>query len=392
MENRFLNLIGMRLRKGRPLVKSVDHTVWSWRGPRWTYAQIWFRTRGCRHSHTGGCTMCDYWASTYVPPKQMVVSVEKALSSLESVPGVLVVSASGSIFDDWEVPPQARHSIFQLLTRFRDTTIVFETRADTLSEEKIIECKSVLDEHRVFVEMGLESADPWIQQYCVNKGLDLKQFVEIIRLLKKHNVGSTANVLVGIPFLTAAESVEEAVSSVNWAFRQGIDSCVLFPVNVKPWTLIYWLKETGMYVPPSLWALVEVLIRLKPQMLPFVDIAWYKARSQPHPEYRIHPQSPTTCPRCHGTVAELLDQYAFAEDRERVLAQLAGLRCECRELWNAAMRTSTDSTLYERVRMAYRNIGEGILGSQWWAEHEEEVLSSIQERGGSSKCQIADSS
>src|SRR5438105_2907584 len=111
--NPFLSKVNTALRRGRPSTpETLNYTVWSGPGEEHLYAAVWFRTRGCRFDYRGQCTMCDYWVSTLPSADQMVQSCREALATLTSVPATLLVSPSGSMFDEWEVPAEARRGIF----------------------------------------------------------------------------------------------------------------------------------------------------------------------------------------------------------------------------------------------------------------------------------------
>ena len=367
----------MYLRRERPKLSSLNYTIWAQPNAARPFVQVWFRTRGCRHNHCGSCTMCDYSVSDPVPPEQMVAYVEAAIAELDFEPAVLLLNASGSVWDDWEVPAEARLGVYEVLSQFPQTTFVFETHADTVSKAKIDECTAVLGKERVKIEMGLETADPWVLGYCVNKALNLQDFKRAVRILKQQGIDCAANILIGIPFLTPTETMEGAIRSVKWAFREGVDWCVLFPVHVKPWTLVHWLAERGMYTPVSLWTLVEIISRLELDWLPRIDIAWHKSRQPTPVEYKIASLSPTTCPECYNPVVELIDEYTCGDQRAQVVQKLVNRSCACYTLWRAQLETQSPSPLHERIRVYYQMIGEGVLGRGWWIEHGSSVLDDI---------------
>lgn len=366
----FLDVVLIRLREDRPKVpESVTYTYSADRCISAVFKDstniaLGFRTRGCRFSHSGGCTMCDYWISDPVPPEQMVAAVRTGLAKVEFQPSALRVEVSGSFLDDWEVPPDARRQILQLLSTLENTHLVFETHANTVSKEKILELAEILRHRRFSIEMGLESANPWILKYCVNKHLQLRRMVAVLRLLREQRVHSIVNIMVGLPFLSPSEMVADSLYSINWAFAQGADKCVLFTMNTKPWTLVAWLEEHGMCERPPLWALVDVLSELDPRLLSKIGLAWYRARPQEHPGYKVPNLGPMTCHRCYHEVVELLDRFVISDARDKILGQLVDLKCSCKDEWNARKRQRPDIPLHERVRIAYRVISEQLLDEE----------------------------
>lgn len=307
--------------------------------------------------------MCNYGAGPPVSIQDMVRFVSDGLASVPlDDRAMLLVSPSGSMFDPWEVPGQARESIFRLV---RDTPYWCyhcETRAETLTEDGVSRCAQLLRDKEVCIEIGLESADPWILQYCINKSLSLDTFVNAVALLRRHRLIPLANIIVGATFLSPGEAIEDAVNAIGWALAHGVERCVLFPVHVKRFTLLEWLWQRGLYHPPSLWSLVEVLVRLGPDLANRVTISWYKSY---HGDYAGHDRSlgklflasPTTCPACSPTVMAMLDAYRDSCDYS-VISQLARFDCDCRLHWRASLQSEELPALADRVGQYYKAIGE----------------------------------
>jgi len=376
--NHFLDLACKVLHKGRlAFPENVPFTMQIERQGTGGSVEIWFRTQGCRHSHAGGCTMCNYWTSAPATVDQMITSVQAALNTVEFHPDLLMVNPFGSMFDEWEVPPRARRAIFELLSRVPPTSIAFETRADTISDDKVSECTRILRRHYVAIELGVESSDPWISRYCVNKALSIQDIRAAVIMVRRAGLFPIANILIGTPFLTFHEMVDDAISSLNWAFAQGFERCVVFPVCIKPSTLVARLEEMGLYTQPSLWALVDVLSGLHPVMLPRTEVVWYKPPVLIHPDCQIPSRSPVTCPKCYGIVVSLFDAYRRSHDRRGLIEQLNSLKCRCRDAWYRQVAVEPTSPLGQRVKATYQVIGQELLDPGWWLQNGEAVLASI---------------
>lgn len=346
------------------------------------FVGFWFRTRGCRHDARGGCTMCNYGAATPVSEDEMVELVRRGLGALGSLDGAtLLLSPSGSMFDEWEVPARVRERTFRLARQTKARAILCETRVDTLTDAAVQQYADIFNDRECGIGLGLESATPWVLKYCVNKALSLDGYRSAVAMLRRHGVLSTANVLLGPPFLSEAEAIEDSVASIRWAFAAGVDQCVLFPAQVKSFTLVEWLWQRLLYSPPSLWSLIEVLSRVGPELTPRVTISWYKdygAGGEKGDGVEDSPvlASPSTCSECHDAVMALLDEY---RDRGHfdVIQELAGFECDCRLRWLAALQVPEPALLAERVAHAYEAIGRDVLGEQWWLRHGETVLDDV---------------
>jgi len=375
--NGFLDQVCIQLKAHRPLAPpTLNYALRVERIAGAPFVTLWFRTRGCRHDHQGGCTMCTYGVSTPVSADEMIEYVRIGLSSLSSNENMmLLVSPSGSMLDEWEVPARAREGILRLVRETNCRTYLCETRAETITDAKIKQYAEILDNKVACVEVGLESANPWILRYCINKALRLERYLSSIEILRKYRVPSIANVIVGGPFLSPREAIEDAVQTIQWAFSHGTDYCTVFPVHVKRWTLLAWLWERGLYSPPSLWSLVEVLARLGPTFAPKMTISWYKIYSEQVAWGELDPvdglgylSSPATCTLCQPKVMSLLDAYRDTNDFG-VVQELTRMECRCKDTWRSALGAAEHQPLKERVAHAYEAIGRGVLGSSWWSEN-----------------------
>ena len=165
--NLLLDTVGLQLRKRRPKVPtSFNYKILRIDGlDSGAFVQLWIRTRGCRHDHRGGCTICDYWISDPPSAEEIIQYCEQAIGSLDFLPAMILLSVSGSVLDLWEVPEQALQGILQLFSRSERTRHILETRADTVSERQIHTCLESLEPSKLEIAMGLESADPWILKY-----------------------------------------------------------------------------------------------------------------------------------------------------------------------------------------------------------------------------------
>lgn len=377
--NFFLDEVGKHLHKLRPRVpEGLYTTTYTEQDNDKTFADIYIRSKGCHHNYLGGCTMCDYWVSDDFDNSEMSIYGQKALNELNFKPSLLVFGPSGSIFDDWEVPPEVRINFYKKLQKTNATLTGLFSRVETITESKLAELAHFLDPNKVSIEMGLETSDPWKSRYCINKAIDVEKITETVTLIRRFGFKSSVYILVGVPFLSVSEAIEDAVKSVLWAFDQGVEYCVVFPMHIKPWTVVYWCYEQHLYQPFSLWSLSEVLSRFEPTLLKRIGICWHRPRpAQSHPLYNIPSIPPTTCPNCSENILRLLDSYRFSQDRAQIVKSLMSYECECRNLWAKEMLKTPNLSLEQRVKQAYEKMGRSILGDEWWMVNGDKVIRSI---------------
>jgi radical SAM enzyme (TIGR01210 family) len=347
-----------------------------------TLTFVYFRSFGCRFDRAGECTMCNYAAAERVDSASIVASVREALAQRDHY-DALGISPFGNMFDAAEVPVEARAAIVAMAAATDASIFSCESRPETLSDDLIGQTVGVLGGKRLFINLGLEAGNAWVQANCVGKSLSTDSYREAIAALRRHGAFPVSNVLLGAPFLTEEEAIESAVGTIRWALRNGSHICVLFPSNVKGWTLQEWLWEQGLYQVPSLWSLVEALRRLGPETSRSVALSWYSASpTDPHRRGQVSDPlraAPTTCERCRTRVIEGLDGFNAGRGHH-VIEELSTSDCFCRAEWadRLAREAATAQPLGERVLGAYERIGTGLLGGGWWARNREKVHAELE--------------
>lgn len=375
--NAFLDAVNRKLRVGRPLASpDKPFSLYEERVETWGFANLNFQTAGCSYDRSGTCTMCDYGQASPRSADDMVAAARAGLQHVDPDPECTVLlSPPGSMFDETEVPPEARRQILQLLADHPCQGALCESRAETITPEVAAEFASILSA-KLFkgVEIGLETHDPWVSKYCVNKRMPTGAFERAIRVLRQHDLFSIANVIIGLPFLTERESIEHMLATVAWARAQGTNRCVLFPMHAKPWTLVDWLWRHQLYEPPSLWSIVEVVRRLGREAAKDVTVSWYKtyeeesADGQSVKAYQVTPGcEPTTCPRCLPEAMRLMEAFRGDNRDFGSILRLHDMQCSCKDAWQERLSASSDApSLPDRVAEAYEVIGTAILGRDWW--------------------------
>jgi len=369
-----LSIVMKKLRRDRsPVDTCQPYYVRVDRAMEGVFAQLWFLTRGCTWDRAGSCTMCNYGTASAISAEEMVAFVRRGLESIDVPLDELYVSPSGSLLDPVEVPEAARRGIYDLVNRYPVPRFSFETRAETLTPVALAEIARMLPTKTVAVGLGVESVDPWIRRFCVNKVGDEATMGQAAMRLRRHGLEMYANVSLGTAFLSPGEAIADAARSVRWALKVGADLVLVFPLHVKSNTLLAWLFDRDEYRPPSLWSLVEVLQTVDRSLLPKVNISWYRS------DYSTDPgviASPTTCPRCAPTAMRALDTYR-AHPCADTLDEIATLRCDCRERWEESTRAHPTTSLPERVLDHYERLASHFDLDEWWTENADQLRREI---------------
>lgn len=314
------------------------------------FCEIWFMTPGCSHDALGGCTMCNYGKGCAVTEAEVLEGLRLKIEALPHRLQELIVTPTGSMLDEREVPAALREQIFQLLRQTECCDFFVETRVDTITPERLESMKRHVRAERLNIEIGVECCQDWVLRNCINKNMKCADIGVAADLIHNAQMYVCANVGIGLPFLSERCSIELAKRSIRQLFAAGVDYVVLFPYHVKPGTLSAWLWERQLYKCCSLWAVVEALSGFTADELERIQISWY--RNYYEQEGKVL-ASPETAPDCMEDVLSLLDQYKnypSAASLAPLLAFSGGDRAE----WHQALLDQPEGINFYEVREKYR--------------------------------------
>jgi archaeosine synthase beta-subunit len=318
---------------------------------------ITLRSPGCAWvTRGGGCSMCGHYAGT--TRGEMPSAVEFLAQFRSEIAGydlsrisILSLYNSGSVLNPGELPSEALQNILREIRNFPSVRkVILESRAEFVDDDMIGGLRDALGPGKsLSIAIGLETADDIKRNLCINKGCTRDEIVSAIERAKPL-AEIQIYILLGIPFLTEAEAVEDSISSIRCAHEMGADEIHIEPLTLQRYTLTELLCRQGLYRLPSLYSLYEVLRAVVPEIKPYVSPFLH----MPLPE-----SIPQGCPRCNGRLFDgLLKRYNIHRDRE----SLDYDSCECIETWKERMAEKDPRPLVERVHEAIARLtSEGIL-------------------------------
>lgn len=320
------------------------------------FCEVWFMTKGCTHDAEGGCTMCNYGKGYDVDETAVVQELARQVRNLPEKLQELIVTPSGSMLDDEEVPKAMRERIFELLNHTQCEDFYIETRADSITREKLESLRGSVNAKRFNIEIGAESCDDWIMRNCINKKLTCEDLQDAVDMIHAAGMYVYLNIGIGIPFLTEHCSIEYAKKSIRKAFAMGCDSVVLFPYHVKPGTLLWWLWKHELYSCCSLWAIPEVLSGFTADELERIHISWY--RNYYTDKSKIV-SSPVVEEENLEQVLLLLDEYKNHPGIGS-LTPLMELQSEGRTQWALKIKKQSPEIEPDRVRGLYTLLADAF--------------------------------
>ncbi len=205
------------------------------------------------------CVFCDLWQHTLdgpTPAGALPAQVEAGLAELGAPdPGgtLLKLYNASNFFEPRAVPPEDDAALAALARPFLRTVVESHAR---LVGRRALAFGERLD-GRLEVAIGLETIHPQALPQ-LGKAMTIEDFDRAAALLRNAGLGLRAFVLVGTPFVPAAESVAWAVRSAEHAFEQGAASVSLIPVRGGNGALEE-LERQGHFTPPSLADLEDAL-------------------------------------------------------------------------------------------------------------------------------------
>lgn len=315
--------------------------------------QVWLQTPPCRFSKKGSCTICNYWAGQNIPG--LVGQMRKAVCVPPQINSILI-NTCGSCLDESELELEEQEQLFDWLCQQQHAQdVILETHMFTLSERVIQRVCRCLPDKNIYFEVGQESTDPDVQFYSLNKILPESGRHTVLDRIHRYGAQSIVNVVLGSPFLNKAEQVQDACRSVIQLLQEGADHIMLFPVNIKPHTLVQFLYDNGAYAPITGGMLAEALDALPQECLPQTGIAWYGE----HQETGVlSPYVPEGHQAEFNALAAAYNSCGSAEDRKQCIQ---ALRQKTKHWEQDQFWTTADGRLSERLDKAYQLLMEQFL-------------------------------
>lgn len=289
--------------------------------------QLLFMSCGCENA----CTFCNYGFDYNLTLE--IVKPELQKIRLEDFDIVeLELEANGSFLSEREIPYDLFLEILHFVSHRNIPVITMETHYNTITEKKIQDIRRILgEEQEIQFEMGFESSDEDVRA-IYNKDIDIKKYLEVTRLCERYRIGLQINVLLGAPFLTREEQIQDCLNSLEFIYGKmpKETTAVLFPINIKKNTMLKHWQDIGVYDQISSWEFIELLHKIPEEYLDRFTIAWWGNRENTFTKGII--QHPKTCDNCRERLMKFyIDFYHNWNPsyRKKILDEIWATRCEC---------------------------------------------------------------
>lgn len=320
------------IRKKRPLISDAN-TCEIFQTD--TLLEVSLSRGRCVNDAKGACIMCEYGeASKNRPLSGYLEEMEKAVKTCGAQTECLMICTNGSIFDEKQIPHQLLEAAIDISAQCNIPHIEFETHYQDVTQEKLSLIKEKLHHKIIIIALGLETTNQEYQNKIILKGIDLKKFNDTLAEIKKYGFQIELNIMLGLPFLSTYEQFTDTCNTLKWAFRSQCRP-VLFPVNIKPYTLLMEMFHTGHYTPISHWLLLLVLSTLTDEQLAQVVIAWYGNRIDNYSSGELETILPTCCEKCLPIINRFYGDFVTThsvKDKRRYLNKALECNvCDCKK-------------------------------------------------------------
>lgn len=317
MDKTIIKKVNQYLRKKRPII-SPQVICDTYQNN--TFLEIAFISKGCRNDLKGSCIMCDYGVTHGSKTKEIYLNeMNDILAKAQNVQ-YLLLCANGSIMDEYQLSEEIFKSILENIATTAIPNIIIETHFRDINIEKLEYIKKLLPGKNITIELGLETANQNYQDSLIMKEIIMEEIEEKIQIIQQLGMCVDLNIMLGLPFLSEKEQLEDALATVNWAIKHNCNP-VVFPLNIKPFTLLYHMYQTGYYRPVSLWLVILLLSFLEPIDLEKVTISYYGNRTDEYLGIEEETIYPYTCPKCYQRVMDFFESF-FHENNWQVRHKL----------------------------------------------------------------------
>jgi len=285
-----------------------------------TFVMI-FRTQGCSWALNSGCSMCGYFNDSMwekVSEKDMLKQFDTMMQNYSDQKYIKIFN-SGSFLDENEIKPKIRNQILNTLFEKAEKVSV-ESRPEYVSTKTLSDIKKISKTKTFEIGIGLETADDYIREHSINKGLTFNDYKKAAEKIKKQNYQLKTYVLVKPPFLSEKKSIEDSINTIK-KIKNITDLVSLNPTNIQRHSLVDYLWYRKQYRPPWLWSLIEILKeskKIKPNLRTKCDISGGGSIRGAH-----------NCKQCDRKILNKISEFSLNQDTKI----FNNLECECYDKW-----------------------------------------------------------
>lgn len=336
-----------------------------------TFLEISFMSKRCKNDAAGSCVMCDYGAVDGVKSCQTYIREMECILKKESGIQYLLLCTNGSIMDSSQIPESTFGEILEYANKTNIPNIILETHYCDITDRKLQKIKEILSSKNITIELGLETVNQTYQDNLIMKHIDMHTFEKTVYMIQNYGISVDLNILIGLPFLSEKEQLQDTKNSIIWAFEHSCN-VVVFPVNIKPFTLLMNMFENGYYKPVSHWLLLLLLDTLEAEQLSQIVISYYGNRDENYYFNGYKTIFPDCCSVCRKPLMDFYNAFSNEDNpyqKKGLLNQVLKFdKCGCLKQQKQQLDLANDNNFEEKYH-SYSN----FLKHEFFSESNQEL-------------------
>ena len=322
--------------------------------------ELSFASKQCRNDKAGICTMCDYGRSgNQWSEEDYIDSLKTILNNDLHLFKSIHISTNGSMMDEYQISTSLFQRIINELSLCSIPEIGIETHFRTVTNSKLHFLQQRLLGKKVYIEMGLETLHPQCLSTIIMKLMIPEDLSRTVDMVQRFGFTAVLNVIFGMPFMNAKEQMEDTEKTLHWVFQRQCRA-VVFPINIKPYTLLSHIYRTGFYQPVSHWLLILLLDYLPITYLSNITVAYYGNRNEDYQNVKGRTVFPICCKICKPLLIEfyqLFNTESNADGRKLLLQNLLEkISCDCLTKEVEKLESCSDDTTFIQRYLVYEDL------------------------------------
>lgn len=265
---------------------------------------------GCEHgSETGGCAGCKHWrlgtAGIKLDIPNMYINQYLHAVKSHGLKPVVSLYNEGNILNNNEIPMEQLLYIIKHMSSNNVKKLIIESRPEYIDEIKLKKIKALSGNMTIEIGIGLESVNDFVRNELFLKNMQRDEYELAVKMINENNMKSLTYVILKPAFLNELQAMQEAIDTIEYAFKVGSKAVSLEPIGVEPYTLTNLLYKAGKYIPPKLWSVLEVV----KQTYQLGEIRIGACEVSPRPT-----TLPSNCNKCTDQILKKFDEWNCTYD------------------------------------------------------------------------------
>lgn len=314
--------------KNRKKPVSVEIAPVFYAGKKGKRLMVTLYAQGCGY---GKCNFCAFKElTTKGDPLKEVELIEQFTSAISGQNFdkkniiKLDIYNSGSFLNPSEIPLKAQTEILQRASLIKDLEcVMIESRPEHIiaNPDRLLNFKEILGEKELEVAVGLETSDDFIRNVIMNKGFKLSDFRDAAEIISDCACNLLVYVFLKPPFLDEKNAIEDSIKTIIYLSELAMDLELSLKIALQPAfvginTPLEELFLKGLYKPPTLWNVIEILYFCSD----LVDI-----QVALNDEGLSNGRFASTCPKCNKAVRLAVEKF----NQDGSLNHFNNLLCNC---------------------------------------------------------------